>query len=111
MNSENEEEHSDFEELEQVHELNKSGEAAGEEAMFNPKQGSIVIDEDGEKFLDCLSDEEEVTQIKTATPASKENEDQPNNQKEGANTSASDNKNMFKIKETKGKVVYDHATK
>ena len=27
-----------------------------EQQVYNPRQGSIVIDEDGEKFLDCLSE-------------------------------------------------------
>lgn len=85
VNSENEEEHSDYEDLEEVHDLssdrlNKADEVA--DTMFNPKQGSIIIDEDGEKFLDCLSDEEEVSMIQTATPASKENEGEDKVQKE-----------------------------
>jgi uncharacterized glyoxalase superfamily protein PhnB len=58
--------------------------------VFNPRQGSVVIDEDGEKFLDCISDE-------TQSPR--------------AVNQQADGKQLFKIKDTKGKVIFDHTTK
>ena len=58
---------------------------------FNPRQGSVVIDEDGEKFLDCLSDDDEALSPKADV--------------------AQDGRQLFKIKETKGRVMFDHTTK
>ena len=59
-------------------------------------QGSEFIDEDGEKFLECKSSIDEQA-IHEETTVEK--------------TQEGTNKNLFKIKNTKGKVVYDQQTK
>ncbi len=48
----------DYEEEEKVLDLSddRMKHADEVEQVFNPRQGSIVIDEDGEQFLDCISD-------------------------------------------------------
>jgi len=72
------------------------------EAVFRPqRQGSVVIDEDGEKFLDCNSEGEEIMNAP---------EEQTENLKEIMPNEDS-NKKLFKMKDTKGKVMYDQATK
>lgn len=50
----------DLEEEEKVHDLSQEDRMQQSEEVdhvFNPRQGSVVVDEDGEKFLDCLSEE------------------------------------------------------
>jgi len=80
------------EEEEKVHDLSQEDrmqQAEEVDQVFNPRQGSVVVDEDGEKFLDCLSEE----------PHS----DSPSD--------LVGNKRLFKIKDTKAKVIFDQATK
>lgn len=73
------------------------------EQMYNPRQGSIIIDEDGEKFLDCLSDEEDAKPDLT----------QSIDEEQVATAAVEDPKakKLFKLKDTKSKVIYDHTTK
>jgi 4-aminobutyrate aminotransferase-like enzyme len=51
------------EEKEKVHDLSCDRLKEADEVVdqvYNPRSGSIVIDEEGEKFLDCISDEEDM---------------------------------------------------
>ncbi len=63
-----------------------------------------MIDEDGEKFLDCISDEEDVYQPKADSASIHEDPTVDNDNDPKA-------KKLFKLKDTKSKVVYDHNTK
>eukprot|EP00347_Sterkiella_histriomuscorum_P003581 403363737 len=85
------------------------------ESTMIPKQGSIVIDEDGDTFVDCTNDlvrdnhSDEDEKEESFHSIDDANLDAP---LEDADYPTEDiNKKLFKLKDTKGKVIYDHQTK
>lgn len=84
------------------------------EATLIPKQGSIVIDEEGDTFVDCKNEEVQYQSKPTDHQFEDEKDDSFHSVTDIMDESSPKediNKKLFKLKDTKGKVIYDHTTK
>lgn len=85
------------------------------EEQFNPRQGSIVIDEDGDKFLEAkdgsADDEEKKSQVNLSQFEEGNQSQQLEEEGEEEDTKKNSNKKLFKLNNPKGKVVFDQQTK